>query len=160
MPDFFHDFKKFWYYPLRKHHTLCDQKRPLINPYYASAQLNVECAIYISNSFQLDGLFTICTAYPKTQRDEDTPSEDEISHQIIGASIEVHRTLGGPGLLESIYEAVLCHELILRGLHVHRQKPVQVVTKEWQLESLYLSISSLKIKYLLRLRRMKKSPDL
>src|SRR5690242_21813860 len=51
----------------------------------------------------------------KTQRYEDTKSEDEISHQIIGASIEVHRTLGGPGLLESIYEAALCHELILRG---------------------------------------------
>lgn len=52
----------------------------------------------------------------KTQRHEDTKREDEISHQIIGASIEVHRTLGGPGLLESIYEAALCHELILRGL--------------------------------------------
>ena len=50
----------------------------------------------------------------KAQRYEDTKSEDEISHQIIGASIEVHRTLGGPGLLESIYEAALCHELILR----------------------------------------------
>ena len=65
----------------------------------------------------------------KTQRYEDTKSEDEISHQIIGASIEVHRTLGGPGLLESIYEAALCHELMLRGLRVHRQKPVQVVYK-------------------------------
>ena len=42
----------------------------------------------------------------KAQRNQDTKSEDEISHQIIGASIEVHRTLGGPGLLESIYEAV------------------------------------------------------
>jgi hypothetical protein len=53
----------------------------------------------------------------------------EISHQIIGASIEVHRTLGGPGLLESIYEAALCHELIIRGLRIHRQRPVQVVYK-------------------------------
>ena len=65
----------------------------------------------------------------KTQRYGDTKSEDEISHQIIGASIEVHRTLDGPGLLESIYEAALWHELILRGLHVHRQRPVQVVYK-------------------------------
>ena len=56
----------------------------------------------------------------KTQRYKDTKSEDEISHQIIGASIEVHRTLGGPGLLERIYEAALCHELILRGLGVHQ----------------------------------------
>ena len=52
----------------------------------------------------------------ETQRNEDTKSEDKISHQIIGASIEVHRTLGGPGLLESIYESALCHELMLRGL--------------------------------------------
>ena len=94
----------------------------------------------------------------KTQRYEDTKSEDEISHQIIGASIEVHRTLGGPGLLESIYEAALCHELILRGLRVQRQRPVQVVYKG--VASLYLSMSSLKIKYLLRLKRLKKSPDL
>ena len=41
------------------------------------------------------------------QRHEDTKSEDDISHQIIGAAIEVHRTLGGPGLLESIYESAL-----------------------------------------------------
>ena len=65
----------------------------------------------------------------KTQRHEDTKMEDELSHQIIGASIEVHRTLGGPGLLESIYEAALCHELTLRGLRIERQKPVQVVYK-------------------------------
>ena len=55
--------------------------------------------------------------------------EEEISHQIIGASIEVHRTLGGPGLLESIYEAALCHELTLRGLRIQLQRPVQVVYK-------------------------------
>ena len=41
----------------------------------------------------------------KTQRHEGTKSKDEISHQIIGAAIGVHRTLGGPGLLESIYES-------------------------------------------------------
>jgi GxxExxY protein len=68
----------------------------------------------------------------KTQRHGDTKSdaiEDDISHQIIGAAIEVHRTLGGPGLLESIYESALCHELVLRGLRIQRQKPVQVVYK-------------------------------
>lgn len=65
----------------------------------------------------------------KTQRHEGTKKEDEISHHIIGASIEVHKTLGGPGLLESIYESALCHELTLRGLRVQRQRPVQVVYK-------------------------------
>ncbi len=43
-----------------------------------------------------------------------------ITAQIIGAAIEVHRTLG-PGLLESAYEACLCVELSERGLRVERQ---------------------------------------
>lgn len=55
--------------------------------------------------------------------------EDELSFKIIGACIEVHKTLGGPGLLESVYEAALCHELTLRGLCFERQKPVQVIYK-------------------------------
>lgn len=55
--------------------------------------------------------------------------ENELSYRIIGAAIEVHRTLGGPGLLESIYEAALCHELTLSGLNVQQQVPVQVVYK-------------------------------
>lgn len=55
--------------------------------------------------------------------------ENELSHKIIGAAIEVHRILGGPGLLESIYEAALCQELILRGMQIQRQLPVQVTYK-------------------------------
>lgn len=50
---------------------------------------------------------------------------DRASHGIIGAAIEVHRHLG-PGLLESIYETALIHELGLRGMVVHTQKPVSV----------------------------------
>jgi GxxExxY protein len=42
--------------------------------------------------------------------------EDEISYKVIGAAIEVHKTLGGPGLLEGVYESCLYHELRLRGL--------------------------------------------
>ena len=77
----------------------------------------------------------------KTQRHQDTKIEDDISHQIIGAAIEVHRTLGGPGLLESIYESALCHELVLRGLYIQRQKPVQVVYKGVAIrESLFIDI--------------------
>ncbi len=55
--------------------------------------------------------------------------ENEISHKIIGAAIEVHKTLGGPGLLESIYEAALCHELTLQGLHIQKQLTIQVIYK-------------------------------
>jgi GxxExxY protein len=51
-----------------------------------------------------------------------------VSHQIIGAAIEVRRLIG-PGLLESVYEAALCKELRLRGLLVDRQVPVSVTYK-------------------------------
>ncbi len=47
--------------------------------------------------------------------------KEELSYEIIGAAIEVHQNLGGPGLLESIYEAALCHELSLRRLRFQKQ---------------------------------------
>ncbi|WP_310449671.1 GxxExxY protein [Sulfuritalea sp.] len=54
---------------------------------------------------------------------------DEVTERIIGAAIEVHRILG-PGLLESIYEEALCHELSLRGLPIRRQVDIVVRYKE------------------------------
>ena len=51
--------------------------------------------------------------------------ENEISENIIGSAIEVHRMLG-PGLLESVYEDALCHELHLRGVQFKRQQSVPI----------------------------------
>jgi GxxExxY protein len=62
--------------------------------------------------------------------------DNEITHEIIGAAIEVHRLLG-PGLLESAYEECLAKELALRKLTVERQKPVPVVYKDVKLECGY-----------------------
>jgi len=53
---------------------------------------------------------------------------DKLTEQIIAAAIEVHRILG-PGLLESIYEEALCHELSLRSISFERQKDVDVIYK-------------------------------
>jgi GxxExxY protein len=53
---------------------------------------------------------------------------DRWSEAIIGALIEVHRSLG-PGLLESAYETCLCAELALRGLAYERQRPLPVTYK-------------------------------
>jgi len=50
---------------------------------------------------------------------------DELTEQIIGAAIEVHRVLG-PGLLESIYEEALGIEFELRGILFDRQVEVDV----------------------------------
>lgn len=52
--------------------------------------------------------------------------ENEISRAILDAAIEVHRTLGGPGLLESVYEEALAHELRLRGHKVARLLSLRV----------------------------------
>src|SRR5437588_2198734 len=52
-----------------------------------------------------------------------TMPENDLTGMIIAAAIEVHRELGGPGLLEDVYEEALCHELQLRGLQVERQIP-------------------------------------
>ena len=54
--------------------------------------------------------------------------ENELSHVIIGAAIEVHRTLG-PGLLESVYESALSFELRERGLNVRQQQELPVTYK-------------------------------
>ena len=56
-------------------------------------------------------------------------SENEISKIIVHCAIEVHRTLGGPGLIESVYEEALAWELAQRGLDVQRQRPVPITYK-------------------------------
>ena len=53
---------------------------------------------------------------------------EHLTEQIIGAAIEVHRAIG-PGLMESIYEECLCHELGLRGLAFKRQVVVPLIYK-------------------------------
>jgi GxxExxY protein len=60
-----------------------------------------------------------------TQRETLQMHENEISEKVIGAAIEVHKILG-PGLLESVYEEALSHELSLRGLKFVRQQNVPI----------------------------------
>jgi iron complex transport system substrate-binding protein len=50
---------------------------------------------------------------------------DHITGAIIDAALKIHRELG-PGLLESVYELVLAHELQRRGFSVERQRPVRI----------------------------------
>lgn len=60
---------------------------------------------------------------PRRQdRQEPSAASDAVARQIVDAGLKVHRALG-PGLLESVYEACLVHELVLRGLTVRRQVP-------------------------------------
>ena len=55
--------------------------------------------------------------------------ENEISKIIVDAAVEVHREMGGPGLLEDTYEEAMAEELRLRGMTVERQLPVRLTYK-------------------------------
>jgi len=61
---------------------------------------------------------------------------NELTDAIIGAAMEVHRTLG-PGLLESTYEMCLCRELSIRGITFERQVPIPVEYKGVKLDCGY-----------------------
>jgi GxxExxY protein len=62
--------------------------------------------------------------------------EQDLTKEIIGAAIEVHRVLG-PGLLESAYQACLCHELKLRNLTFVCEVPLPLEYKGPKLECGY-----------------------
>ena len=61
---------------------------------------------------------------------------ESLTEQVIGSAMEVHKALG-PGLLESVYEECLCHELHLRGLRFQRQVTVPVIYKGVSLDCGY-----------------------
>jgi len=62
----------------------------------------------------------------KTPRKDMGEKEERLAAQIVDAAIKVHRELG-PGLLESVYEACLAHELVKRGIHVITQVAFPVI---------------------------------
>ena len=55
--------------------------------------------------------------------------ENDVSKEVLDAAITVHRTLGGPGLLELVYQDALAYELRQRGLKVEKEVIVPVVYK-------------------------------
>jgi GxxExxY protein len=59
--------------------------------------------------------------------------ENEVAKQIVDVAYRIHTTLG-PGLLESVYEAVLAYELEARGLRVVRQQPIPIVYQGTRIE--------------------------
>ncbi|KRB56477.1 GxxExxY protein [Flavobacterium sp. Root186] len=60
-------------------------------------------------------------------------TENEISAIVVDACYKIHVKLG-PGLLESVYEAILHHELTKRGLSVERQKTLPVIWDQINLD--------------------------
>ena len=62
------------------------------------------------------------------------PHVEALATAAVDAAIAVHRELG-PGLLESVYEQCLAHELVARGLSVKAQVPVPVIYRSLRLET-------------------------
>jgi GxxExxY protein len=69
----------------------------------------------------------------ETQRGPIPDAVNEVSGVVVDAAFQVHQTLG-PGLLESVYEQCLEHELATRGFEVKRQVQVPLVYKEVRLD--------------------------
>ncbi len=59
--------------------------------------------------------------------------ENEVTREIVDAAYHIHKGLG-PGLLESVYEAVMAYELKKRGLKFVRQQPIPIVYEEVHLQ--------------------------
>ena len=76
-------------------------------------------------------------------------TENELSKIIVDVSYKIHTKLG-PGLLESVYEAVLCYELTKKGLQVERQKPIPVIWEDVYLDIGFRSDLIVEIKLLLK----------
>lgn len=59
--------------------------------------------------------------------------ENELSKTIVNTAYQIHYILG-PGLLESVYEEIMCHELRKQGLSIERQKGIPVIWNELKME--------------------------
>ena len=74
-------------------------------------------------------LLTLRPCVSATLRFNYPMTENDISRDIVRCALEVHRTLGGPGLLESVYEEALAWELRQAGLPVGRQVEMPIIYK-------------------------------
>jgi GxxExxY protein len=84
---------------------------------------------------------------------------DPVTDAVIGAAIEVHRELG-PGLLESVYERCLSHELGLRGVGHRRQVDLPVVYKGARLDCNFVMDVVLPGKLVIELKAVEKLLDI
>ena len=67
-------------------------------------------------------------------------TENDIAREVVDAAYKIHTTLG-PGLLESVYEAVMAEEILRRGLQAVRQQAIPVVYENFTWRSVSVQIS-------------------
>lgn len=80
---------------------------------------------------------------------------NDITKEIIDAGLMIHKELG-PGLLESVYEAILAYELSQRGLSVERQVPLPVIWKGMLIEDSFRADLIIEKKVLVELKSVEK----
>lgn len=85
--------------------------------------------------------------------------ENDISKEIIGAAIKVHKELG-PGLLESAYQACLYYELLKSGLHVEKEKALPLVYEEVELDCGYRIDLMVENRVIVELKSVKELNDI
>jgi GxxExxY protein len=85
--------------------------------------------------------------------------DKDLTKEIIGAAIEVHRELG-PGLLESVYEACLCYELKRRNIAFDCQVPLPIKYKDVRLECGYRIDACVGDKVIVELKSVDELTDL
>ena len=82
-------------------------------------------------------------------------NENEIAKIIVDAAFQIHKRLG-PGLLESVYEVVLAHELKKRGLRVNRQMPVAIVYDDIKFDEGFRADLTVEEKVIVELKSVEK----
>jgi GxxExxY protein len=65
-------------------------------------------------------------------------TENEIAKIVVNTSFDIHKKLG-PGLLESVYEEILCLELKRKGLYVERQKEISIYWGDVKIEKSFFA---------------------
>ena len=85
--------------------------------------------------------------------------DEDLTKDVIGAAIEVHRHLG-PGLLESAYEICLCNELKSRGIPFACQVPLPISFKGVNLDCAYRIDVCIDYRIILELKSIEKVTDL
>jgi GxxExxY protein len=82
-------------------------------------------------------------------------TENQIGTTVVETAIEIHRDLG-PGLLETVYEVILAHELLRRGLDVIRQHPIPIECKGIRFDEGFRADMIINNKLILELKSVEK----
>lgn len=78
-------------------------------------------------------------------------TENDISKIVVDCCFKIHTKLG-PGLLESVYEEVLCYELRKNGINYIRQNPVKIIYEEVTLDIGFIADIVVENKLILELK--------